>query len=93
MKHKEYLQKLNELKIEFKNKNLELMKDFVNSNNPYKIGDKITDHNGTILIEKIGYYWGFGNKPCATYSGVVLNKDGTPNKKGVRRYVNQNDII
>jgi hypothetical protein len=95
MNYEEYLQKVTELESEFKNKKLELMKDFVRANNPYKIGDKITDHIGSIIIEKIGFAWGWGysvGKPCATYTGLELKKDGTPTKKESRRQVWQSDI-
>jgi hypothetical protein len=93
MNHEEYLQKLKELESEFENKKVKLMKDFVRANNPYKIGDKITDHIGTIIIEKLGFSWGYLKNPCATYSGIELKKDGTPNKKGTKRQVHQSNII
>jgi len=92
MNHEEYLQKVKELESEFENKKVELMKEFVRVNNPYKIGDKVTDHIGSIIIEKMGFAWGYGNKPCATYTGIELKKDGTPTKKESRRQVWQSNV-
>ena len=69
------------------------MKDFVRANNPYKIGDKITDHIGTVIFEKMGFNWGYLDKPCAIYFGTELNKDGKPNKKGSKRQVYQTNIV
>jgi len=92
MNRKEYLQKLEELEIELKNKKVELMRDFVIENNPYKIGDKVTDHIGSIIIEKIGFSWGYNN-PCATYFGTELKKDGTPTKRLTKRTVWQSNIV
>jgi hypothetical protein len=72
----------------------ELMKQFVRENNPYKVGDIITDHIGSLKIEKMGYAWGFsGSMPCATYFGLEINKDGTPNKKGKQRTAHQSNIL
>ena len=90
MNYEEYLQKIKELKIEFKNREVKLMKEFVIANNPYKIGDKVTDHIGSIIIEKIGFSWGY--KPCAIYTGLELKKDGTPTKRQTRREVWQSNI-
>ena len=93
MNHEEYLQKVKELESEFENRKVELMKDFVGANNPYKIGDKVTDHIGSIIIEKMGFAWGYsGGKPCATYTGLELKKDGNPTKKESRRKVWQSNV-
>lgn len=93
MNYEEYLQKGKELELEFKDKKLELMKEFVRANNPYKIGDTVTDSIGSIIIEKMGYSWGFNSNPCATYSGLELKKDGTPTKKKTTRQVWQSNIV
>ena len=90
MNHEEYLQKIKELEREFENRKVELMKEFVRANNPYKIGDKVTDHIGSIIIEKIGF--SLGSKPCAIYTGLELKKDGTPTKRQTRRRVWQSNI-
>ena len=91
MNHEEYLQKIKELEREFENRKLELMKEFVLANNPYKIGDKVTDRIGSIIIENIGFAW-YGSKPCAIYTGLELKKDGNPTKRQIRRRVWQSNI-
>ena len=93
MNYEEYLLEVKKLESEFENRKVELMKEFVRANNPYKIGDKVTDHIGSIIIEKMGFAWGFGNKPCATYTGLELKKDGTPNKMGDKRMVWQSNAV
>jgi len=93
MSYEEYLQKAKELESEFQNKKIVLMKAYVSANNPYKIGDKITDHMGTIIIEKIGFNRSMDGKPTATYTGLELKKDGTPTKKESRREVFLSNII
>ena len=55
MEYQEYEDRLRELKVEFEQKKTKLVKEYVDANNPYKIGDKVTDHyqNVSIRIEKI----------------------------------------
>lgn len=93
MNHSEYLQKIKELEQEFENKKIELMKEYVTANNPYKIGDKITDHIGSIIIDKMGVTFGYNNNPFATYSGFELKKDGSTGKDKSRRQVWQTNVL
>lgn len=87
----EYNQALKQLEYNHQVSKSKLMRMFVDANNPYKPGDKVTDHIGTIIIENMGYYWGF-TKPCAYYEGIELKKDGTPKKRESRRTVYQSNI-
>ena len=93
MTPEEYLSKKKDLKAEFELAELNLIKQFVSENNPHKIGDKVTDNVGSILIERIGFSWGFSGIPCATYTGVELNKNGSPNKRGNKRIIYQSSLI
>ena len=58
MEYQEYKDKLKGLELEFEQKKSKLIKEYVDANNPYKIGDKVTDHANSIIIEKIkiGFY-------------------------------------
>lgn len=67
-----------QVKYEFDRK--ELFKKFAYANNPYKIGDIVSDHHTTIEIKKIGIYISYGESSCV-YTGIQLNKDGKPSKK------------
>lgn len=87
----EYKEKLAELEKVQKLERAELMKSYVKANNPYKIGDIVSDHCTTIKIESMGFDWGYYN-PCATYFGVEINKDGKPNKRGNKSRVYQSNI-
>ena len=91
MEYQEYEDRLIELKVEFELKKTKLVKEYVDSNNPYKIGDKVTDHyqNVSIRIEKIKYHISLSGFPCAVYYGPELKKDGTPKKNGNKMYVYQ----
>lgn len=56
-----------------------LYKECALSNNPHKIGDTITDHMKTLVIEKIKVHVSFGEPECV-YEGTVLTADGKPAK-------------
>lgn len=54
--------------------------EFARANNPYKIGDVVTDHMGALRIEKITVsVW--DSYPSCVYHGVRLTKAGEPSKK------------
>jgi len=94
MTKQELQNKLEELKHEYELKQKEAMRQFCDANNAYKIGDKFTDHIGSIIIEKIRYSYGGFNDPCCVYFGVELKKDGTPKKNNEKRNAWQsNDIL
>ena len=88
-----YFQKVKDLESEHYKRKEDLMKEFVRANDPYKIGDKVTDHFGTIIIESKKYDWGFSSYPGAVYFGVELKKDGTPTKKLSKRNVWQSNVL
>ena len=94
MQYQEYEDRLRELKVEFEQKKSKLIKEYVDANNPYKIGDKVTDHyqNVSIRIEKIDYHLSLYGTPCAVYYGPELKKDGTPKKNGNKMYVYQSNL-
>ena len=89
MEYNEYEDKLRLLKKEHEEKRMQLIKEYVDSNNPYKIGDVVTDHVCSIIIEKIKYHISLSGFPCAVYYGPELKKDGTPKKNGNKTYVYQ----
>lgn len=82
MKFEELEIELKKLELDYENQKRQLLKEFCDKNNPYKIGDIFTDHIGSIKIERIKYsfslHW---RKPCCVYHGIELKKDLTPTKK------------
>lgn len=53
---------------------------FAYANNTYKVGDKFTDHIGTIIIQKIQV--GIASElPCCVFTGTNLTANGTVSKK------------
>jgi hypothetical protein len=65
-----------------------IYKDYAFNNNPYKIGDIITDHIGSIIIEVIKWSKIFNrfSSECV-YTGTQLKKNGEPFKSGEKRVV------
>lgn len=71
-----------------------LLIDFVDINNPYKIGDIVTDHIGSIRYDKLKYTTtGCDYVPTPIYSGIELKKDGTPKKRIIVRDVYGSNIL
>lgn len=69
--------------------------EFAKSNNPYKVGDIVTDHIGALQIQRISVCapQPYNPLPCCIYRGVELKKDGTPKKhQDPMRYVYQFNI-
>lgn len=65
-----------------------LNKQYIESNAVCEIGDFITDHIGTILVEKIKWSVSLGsNIPVALYYGLCYTKAGKPFKSGEKRNV------
>jgi hypothetical protein len=88
MTTQEYEEKLLILKKDHDAKILDLAREFAMSNNPVKLQDIVTDHIGSVKVDKIGLSI-HNQKPSCFYSGMVLKKDLTPTKKFERRNVYQ----
>lgn len=88
----EYKDKIKEIEDNATQSKTKLQIEYANFHNPYKKGDIVTDHIGSIIIEfwKISVY----NKiPSCVYWGLELKKDKTPKKIPTRRDVWQENII
>ena len=72
--------KIDALQTECNSKILALKKDYAFANNPHKVGDTITDHQATIVIDKISYS-PYSRIPEMKYEGFCVNKNGTIGKK------------
>jgi hypothetical protein len=93
MTPEEYKQKLLELDYEFEDRKYKLQKEFALSNNPHPIGTIVTDHIGSLKIEKIRTTKTLANSlPQCVYFGIELKKDGTPMKKQTGRGAWQENI-
>jgi len=93
MIHEQYLQMLKDLENDFNKERRKLAVRYAQANNPYKIGDIISDHSDTIKIENIGFDWGYNNNPSCVYTGVILKKDLTPNKLNKKTSIYQINIL
>jgi len=86
--------KLSQLEQEYSLNRKQIIKDFCDYNNPYKIGDIFTDHIGSIKIERIKYsFSNLRDKPCCVYHGIELKKDLTPKKLVIKRDAWQSNEI
>lgn len=90
----EYDNAVQEAEAIFLKKKKELSKEYAMSNNPHRKGDTIADHIGRIVIEEIKYTdrTGSSSYPSCVYFGVILNKDGSKNKRNEKRHVWQTNI-
>lgn len=94
MTYEEYKNKIKEIEAEANHRKKLLMKVYCDANNPYKVGDIVKDHIGSIQIESIAYDYGSSySAPCCVYKGPVLKKDLTPVKRGEKRSCYQSNII
>lgn len=67
-----------------------LVKKFAIINNKVKVGNTVTDHIGSVIVEKIGIY--NDEVPGCFYTGVMLTTKGVVFKSGERRTVYQSNL-
>lgn len=74
----EYKEKINELEKEFETKKITLWSTYASANNSVQIGDIITDHQGSLKVERIGTF--IKNEQDAPsecyYYGIIVLKNG-----------------
>lgn len=91
----DFVNSLKELEQKYRKDKEDINRIFATKNNPYKIGDIVTDHIGTLLIEKIQFKPSYNaNLPQCVFKGLELKKDGTPKiRQDKNRRIYQDDII
>ncbi len=78
---------------DFERKKAALIERIALTNNELNIGDTVTDHIGSIRIEKIRPANTYGSTmPICIYYGPELRKDGTPKLNGAKRDLYQSNI-
>lgn len=91
----EYTECFDALTEHYKRNKKDLAIRFAKSNNKVKIGDIITDHFHTIVVEKIEYTFsstGY-DVPSCVYHGEHLKKNGERRKKKEQSEVHQVNLI
>jgi len=85
MTKEEYKAAIKAAETEHKKRCFELAKQYAAAHRIASIGDKVTDGEKSIIVDKIGinYSWTEGF-PYDVYGGVRLKKDGNPVKNGSR---------
>lgn len=91
MNRQEYKDKIKELETKLKEDKISLALQFCRENKKFNKGDIIENSIGRIKIDKITADTS-GNDIEVVYSGVIINKDGTFSKKGVRHSIWENSI-
>lgn len=93
MTKEEYDIAIKEIEHRVEDSKKKLAINYATSNNPYKVGDVITDHFHTIRIERWKTVLGGFSYPSLVYYGTVLNKDGKDAKNQKDNYMYQENII
>lgn len=92
MTEQELLESLQALKSAYDADVLKLKKRYATENNPYHIGDIITDHIGNGKIVKMIFYKPYRGLPCIRYRCINLTKKGEQNKREPFRDIYQYNI-
>ena len=89
----EYKNRLSELQKQHALNLIDLRSQFALKNNTVKVGDTVTDHIGTIVVEKIKIETSFIDSfPECTYFGYELTKKLERKKSGAQRWVYQSNL-
>ena len=71
-----------------------LSKSYAFEHSDVEVDDIITDHIGSIKVEKIQWtFASFSETPICVYGGTVLKKDKTPTKRYKYRKVWQTNLL
>lgn len=92
MNKEQYKLELEVLKKKYEKAKNDLAKKYALSNNPYKIGDIVTDHYHSVKIEKIGVYIGISQVPECVFYGKDVNSKGIELKRQTGNPVHQSNI-
>lgn len=87
----DYTEGISRIKKQKERELLILAEKFAQERNTIKRGDTITDHIGSICVEKIVLY--NDRVPSCIYVGCCLTKKGKPFKSGEKRGIYQTNLI
>lgn len=82
MDKKEYYERLAHIEKEYRKAKEALAIECAKCNNPYQVGDILSNGGSTIIrVDKISYRYGCtGELPYCVYDGMALKKDLAPRK-------------
>lgn len=92
MTETEYLKEREKIERSYEDKKVLLDLKYTQENSRVNIGDIVTDHLGSVRVEKISLYRSCGFPSCI-YTGPCITKKMIPFKSGERREVYQTNII
>lgn len=89
----EYQKRLEGMRIRHRCEISDLQEMYAMSQSPFKIGDFVTDHIGTIKVERVDWEAAHqGRDVRCVYFGPCFTKAGKPFKSGECRAVYQSNI-
>jgi hypothetical protein len=91
-----YEKELKQLYIFYRRKKRELFERCALANNQVRVGDIVTDHVGSVMVEKIqpcGQVSSGSTEPSCLYRGGEYTKKGKPFKSGSKRDVYQSNVV
>jgi hypothetical protein len=93
MEYNDYLKKLSEMIKRHNGEIRRLQQEYAYAQSPYKVGDYVTDHIGTIKVEKIQWQSSdMGKDVTCVYFGQCYTRKKEPFKSGETRFVFQKNI-
>ena len=88
----EYQKAKHELLMEHSKQLKALSKEYAFASNTVKVGDIISDHIKTIMVEKIEWTTGSASTPICVYTGPKLTRKLVPFKNGETDSIWQNNL-
>jgi len=93
MNEDEYKKKKAEISLNYMTLNQALIVEFAESNNMYKIGDVVKDHQGYSKIKSMSVGFSFNSEiPEMIYDCKACKVNGVPYKRDTERVVYQSNI-
>jgi len=94
MDFEEYKNKKSVIEHDYNKRLRALAMDYASSNSSVIVGDIVTDHIGSVLVDNIKFSMSSANKnPTCVYYGVELTKKMQPRKSGSVRGVWQTNLL
>tara|TARA_R110000868_G_C10865457_1_gene761840 strand:- start:238 stop:519 length:282 start_codon:yes stop_codon:yes gene_type:complete len=93
MEDLEYKRRLSDIESKAISARSNLAAEYAKSNRRFQAGNIVTDHIGSIIVDKVMFSMGCSSMPDTIYCGVVLTKGMQKRKDGKIRRVSQSNLI
>lgn len=89
----QYRDKVFTLEKELEAKLFALRREYAFSTTPYTVGDIVTDHIGSIIVERMSTVVGRNGVPQVLFNGPEFTKNGVIRKDGRKRTIWQENLL